>query len=204
MKLRPPFFIGSLRYARRTAGVLALAVAVQSPRMPPAELDARVEAWLARFRAEVEALPAPEFAARAAALADAIVARDESLADEFGRHWGRIASREYTFAQRERTAAAVRRATQPELLAFLDEHVVAGAPARRRLSVRVFNGQAKGAARAAPGGDGSRDGASGRAAVLLRGVDELRQFKRTSAWHPALSATVAEEARAALADEEDA
>ena len=74
----------------------------------------------------------------------------------------------------------------------------------RRLSTRVFNGQAKGDARAAPGGDGSRDGASGRAAVLLRSVEELRQFKRTSAWHPALSATVAEEARAALADEEDA
>mmetsp|Transcript_27917 Transcript_27917/g.93967 ORF Transcript_27917/g.93967 Transcript_27917/m.93967 type:complete len:639 (-) Transcript_27917:85-2001(-) len=152
------------------AGVIGLRCAVQSASNSPLALEERIEAWLALFRSQVEAMPETELFEKRAGLADLLTQRSSSLGDVVARDWSEISSKRLSFSHAAKRAVAVRTLTKQHLLQLLDTHVVIGAPERRLLRARVF----------APG---LADAAGGTGA--LRSFSAVEAFKSTlEKWQP--------------------
>ncbi|CAM9474661.1 unnamed protein product, partial [Choristocarpus tenellus] len=118
-------------------GPLGWSIVVQGPDRRPEELEERVEAWVARFRGELEVMSAKEFDATVAALLSAVLRRERNMGEEAQRMWGSIAGRTHDFFRRFRKADAYRRLTMDAVLAVFDKNFAHDAPQRRKLSVRV-------------------------------------------------------------------
>ena len=58
----------------------------------PSHLDARIEAFLVAFEAELAALPTEEFQRNREAVIAAKLQKDRSLQDQADRHWEQITS----------------------------------------------------------------------------------------------------------------
>lgn len=127
----------------RVYDVDGLSVIVQGPRLPPAGMDARIEAWLTKFRGELEDMSEDEFATNVRAIADLKRSRDKMLVQETGRYWGEIMKRTYRFDRLEKELATLEQLTKADVVAFFDDYIAAGAQNRRKLSSRVIGATAR-------------------------------------------------------------
>lgn len=108
------------------------------------------------------------------------------MREEASIFFGAIASRTGDFYRRYRKAESYRRLTKQAVLDAYDQFYAPGAPARRKLSVRVASqrhardAEEKAAAAAAEGGWGHRGGREGGGSggpVVLRSLEDIRAFK---------------------------
>lgn len=159
----------------RFYGVDSLIVQVQGPRLSPAGLDERIEAWLVQFRAELEAMPEETFAANVRALVQVRSQRDKMLAQEVGRHWEEIVKRTYRFDRLRAEVAALGEVTQKDVLALFDSHIAMGGELRRKLSSRVTGAAAR--------KSDSKTPTTSENVRLLRTLDEVRSFKGSLPTH---------------------
>jgi len=155
--------------------VAGLAVVVQGTRLPPREVDERIEAWMASFGYELESMPPEEFANNVRAVISEVTQRYTTLSQETWAHWAEIQSRRYRFQRVARAVRTLESLKQEDVLALFRERLALGAPARRKLSVRVLGTSAAGARSSAEEG--------GR---LLTTLPDIRAFlQETEAWPPA-------------------
>lgn len=122
----------------------------------PEELEERIEAWLVKFRLELESQKPALIAAEAQAVVSQLLESETRLTQEVTRFWGEILNTEGmtrdlrtpSFDRLERLAecldvdeedeaAAV--ALKAKVLEFFDERLSANSPKRRAMSGRVYS-----------------------------------------------------------------
>ena len=151
--------------SRLTRGVAGFAVTVKGSAVSAADADARIEGFMDRFAAYLDAggdpsgtsqgkdkdedtgtngggLSDADFAAHRDSLVSQKMELDDSLGDEAYRHWAEIVSGRATasscgFQSHEREAAFLRTVTKAQFVAFYRRHFLRGGAGRRRLSVQV-------------------------------------------------------------------
>ncbi|CAN0057284.1 unnamed protein product [Laminaria digitata] len=162
-------------------GPLAWSVVVQSPDKTPAELDERVEAWVAMFRDELAEMSDEVFESTVASMSSGALRRERSMREEAGIFFGAIASRSRDFYRRYRKGESYSRLTKEAVLAVYDASFAPDAPGRRKLSVRVASRRHSLEAVAKEGvgvgvGEGVGEG-GGDGVVVLRSLEDIRAFK---------------------------
>jgi len=164
------------------AAVGGFSVIVQGPHHPPAHLDERVEAWLAKFRGELAALSEEEFKQNVEGLVSLKLEKCVRLAEETSQLWAELAAgpRRRDFRRARRQAAQLRALARPQLLAFFDRYLAAGAPERRKLSVQVHAPAHRPAVEAARAARAAAAAAEepGAGPIYLTDLESIREFKR--------------------------
>jgi len=120
-------------------------VLVQGNRLPPKDVDLRIEAWLERFGTELEDMKEEDFANNVSAVVSQLTERYARLSQETSRHWAEIQPRHYRFDRIAKCVEALRSLSKGDVVRFFNEYLAAAAPSRRKLSVRVLGTSAEGA-----------------------------------------------------------
>jgi len=154
--------------------VSGLCVIIQGPRLAPCEVDGRIEAWLASFAAELEAMEDEEFARNVDAVVSERTQRYGRLSQETSRHWSEIQSRRYRFDRVAKGVAALKAVTKADVVRFFKDYLAADAENRRKLSVRVL-GTSAGDKRSEPVNGGP----------LMATLAEIRAFHAATTAFPA-------------------
>eukprot|EP00812_Abedinium_dasypus_P009664 NODE_3338_length_799_cov_330.752688.p1 GENE.NODE_3338_length_799_cov_330.752688~~NODE_3338_length_799_cov_330.752688.p1 ORF type:complete len:218 (+),score=61.34 NODE_3338_length_799_cov_330.752688:74-727(+) len=123
-------------------GIGGLRVSVQGPRLAPDEVDRRIEAWLMSMHERLETMPDDVFKRHAAEAACQRARRGRHLHQETARLWSEICARTHCFDRPAREAEALRSLQRADAAHVFSERLAAGAPKRRKLSVRVLSGAA--------------------------------------------------------------
>ena len=128
-----------------------------------------------------------EYTDNIAAVVTAKTEPDKRLAQEVARAWGEICSKpaELKFDRRHVLAAAVETIPKAELLAFMDQFIVAGSPQRAKLAVHVVS--AKFAEEYAADPRGSNDGVEEAEAPAEPEPDGKAQEENEDVGEPELS-----------------
>lgn len=143
--------------ARKTVGnAWGMSVIVQGGVALPEEVEERIEAWLVKYRKELEAQKPSAFAAEAQAVAAQLLEVETRLGQEVARFWGEILNTEGmtrdlrapSFNRLERLAEwldvdeedeEAASALKSRVLEFFDSHLAASSPNRRVMSGRVYS-----------------------------------------------------------------
>eukprot|EP00271_Cylindrocystis_brebissonii_P012852 TRINITY_DN32367_c0_g1_i1.p1 TRINITY_DN32367_c0_g1~~TRINITY_DN32367_c0_g1_i1.p1 ORF type:complete len:963 (+),score=199.34 TRINITY_DN32367_c0_g1_i1:121-2889(+) len=127
---------------RLTYSVLGFCLRCQSAEFPPTHLQARCEAFLAKFRADLAAMPAEEFATHVKALVSEKLQKDHSLGDETERLWEQIWEKRYLFHVRRMEAEELLSVNggikRDDLLRWFDSILGDSSPTRKKLCIHVW------------------------------------------------------------------
>lgn len=115
--------------------VPGLAFLVQSPTQGTAPLAARIERFIADYRAEIATMDALDFARHRQAVLTGLREKDTSLARRSQRLQAELSLGEHGFDRRERLAAAVEGLNHDAVLAFYDSHLLSDQ--RRRIILQA-------------------------------------------------------------------
>lgn len=144
-------------FARKTVGgAWSMAVVVQGGVALPEQIEERIEAWLVKFRNELEAMTPDTISAEAQAVVAQLLEDETRLSQEVNRFWGEILNTEGlprylrtpSFDRLKRLAACLdvdkesEEATaelKAKVLCFFDKHFAASSPDRRIMSGRVYS-----------------------------------------------------------------
>ena len=122
--------------ARNTHGCLGFLVTVVSATHAAEVLEARALEALEEYAATLERMPKEEFASNVAAAVENRMLDDKTIEDEAGRFWFEIDMRTFAFERAEAEAAAIRKTSQAELVAWFRKGFLSSAHARR-LSIAI-------------------------------------------------------------------
>lgn len=176
--LRTEQQLGYMVYSgmKRTHGVQALRVIVQSTVAAPAEVIRRIDACLETFgTTTLPQMEEPQFREYVSALAAALQETDKRLMQQTSRFWGEISAGTYEYGRHESELAALRQLTHGDLITIWNRFMPAAAPDRRVLISSVHSTkypvEAEEAGTVGAGVDGEpplvvRDAETGSAAVL--------------------------------------
>jgi len=112
-------------------------VIVQSPSKGAKYLDDRVEAFIAKYRKDLEAMEEKTFQSNLASLIKKKLEKDKSMGQEGTRHWGRILFKDYDFDRREKEVAELKKLEKKDILDFFDRYIAISST-RSKLSTQVF------------------------------------------------------------------
>lgn len=144
-------------FARKTVGnAWGMSVVVQGGVALPEHVEERIEAWLVRFRKELEAQQPAAFANEAQAVVAQLLEVESRLSQEVTRFWGEILNTEGqtrflrtpSFDRLQRLAGSLdvdetdeeaAAALKSHVLEFFDGYLAASSPRRRIMSARVYS-----------------------------------------------------------------
>lgn len=156
---------------RRSNGVQGIRIIVQSDR-PPLFLDSRIEAFLKYIENYIQEMSDTEFESNKTALAARRLEKPKKLAQLASKYWMEILSQQYNFDRDKIEVACLEALTKADLLTFFKEHIAAGAPYRKKLSVHIkCTGQ----------GDTSADTSPTNGPMWIKNITE---FKRSLGLYP--------------------
>lgn len=147
--------------------ICGLGVLVQGPRLPPKEVDKRIEAWLDSFGTQIEEMTAEDFATYVQAVKSERTQRYARMAQETTRHWAEIQSRRYRFDRLSKSVAVLEALKKDDIVSFFKEYLAKGAPQRRKLSMQIL-GTSAGSAEVEQ---------DDRQVKVLGSLQEIRDFK---------------------------
>lgn len=156
---------------RRSNGVQGIRIIVQSDR-PPLFLDSRIEAFLVYIEEYIQNMSDEEFESNKTALASRRLEKPKKLSQLANRYWMEILSQQYSFDRDAIEVASLEGLTKADLLTFFKEHISAGAPYRKKLSVHIkCSGQ----------GDTTEDTSPTNGPMWIKNITE---FKRSLGLYP--------------------
>jgi len=153
--------------------VIGFSILVQGTRESPPEVDRLMEEWLAGFQQELENMPEEEFQSNVQGVLTQTTRKYARMAQETSRHWTEILPRRYDFARFAKAVKAIEMLQKDDVLELCREYLLAGAPQRRKLSVRILGTSAD--ARSQPEPE----------SALLSSLEELREFQAGCEFFPA-------------------
>jgi len=160
--------------------VCGLAVLVQGNRLPPKEVDTRIESWLSCLVSEIEVMSEDDFSNNITSVVGELSQRHSRMAQETLQHWAEIQPRRYRFDRLPMTVEALKALRKEQLLHFFREYLAVEAPQRRKLSMQVLGASAT---RDSSTVDGPHSPAE--TVVHLSTLEELRHFRATCSAFPA-------------------
>ncbi|TYZ68148.1 hypothetical protein PybrP1_009901 [[Pythium] brassicae (nom. inval.)] len=122
----------------RSSGVQFFRIIVQSNVASPAFLEQRVDAFWQSFRRVLAAIDDAHFERHVQAIVKEYTERPKSQEEEAQLLLADITNHEYAFARKEQLAQLVATLRPADVLQFFDTYIRPDAPARRKLSVRIF------------------------------------------------------------------
>ncbi|BAF21958.1 insulin-degrading enzyme-like 1, peroxisomal [Oryza sativa Japonica Group] len=125
---------------KNDSGVRGLQFIIQSTVKDPANLDARVEAFLTMFEGTLYQMPDTEFKSNVNALIDMKLEKYKNIREESAFFWGEISEGTLKFDRKEVEVAALRDLKKEELIEFFNNHVKVNAPQKKILSIQVYGG----------------------------------------------------------------
>jgi len=146
--------------------VIGMQVIVQGPRMPPHEVDVRIEEWISKFGEELADMSDEDFAMNIEAVVSERIQRFATLGQESGKHWGEIGSRRYDWQRAPRAIEAFKALKKGDMVKLFQEYIAIGAPNRRKASMRILGTSANGAT--TPEGDDI---------IMLHDVEDIRKYQ---------------------------
>lgn len=167
-----------------TGGSHGFSVVVQSSSKLPHELEERCEAWLIKFRQELNDMTDNDISAAAGAVVSQLLERDTRFSQEVSRMWGQIVStvqlplrdNEPVFNRLEKLASVIDLGEEDckmtasdlkgKILEMFDTHFVVDSPRRRAFSSRVYGKSSKHIFEQNTGKPG-----------ILQGHDDILDFK---------------------------
>ncbi|TVU38355.1 hypothetical protein EJB05_11718 [Eragrostis curvula] len=132
-------YIALLRQSNDSC-IRGLQFIIQSTVKDPANLDARVEAFLKMFETTLYEMPDVEFKSNVNALIDTKLEKYKNIREESAFFWGEISEGTLKFDRKEAEVAALRELKKEELIDFFDYHVKVNAPQKKILSIQVYGG----------------------------------------------------------------
>ncbi|KAB8105996.1 hypothetical protein EE612_040142 [Oryza sativa] len=123
---------------RNDSGVRGLQFTIQSTVKDPANLDARVEAFLKMFEGTLYQMPDIEFKSDVNALINMKLEKYKNIREESAFFWREISEGTLKFDRKEAEVAALRDLKKEELIEFFDNHVKVNAPRKKILSIQVY------------------------------------------------------------------
>jgi len=161
----------SLWAEHHVSGILVL---IQGNRLPPCQMDERIEEWIASFEEELEKMTEDEFANNVLAVYNESTQRYSTLSQETGKHWGEISSRRYRFDSLQKMMNAIQEVTKDDTLQFFRQYFRADGPSRRKISMRVMGTSA----------DGQCSKVSGASEEMLGTLEDIRAFQAANSVFP--------------------
>jgi insulysin len=152
------------------AHVMGFSVLVQGTRLPPPEIDARIENWMSNFGHELAEMSDEDFSQIVQGMISERTQRCARLSQETSLHWAEIQPRRYQFDNLRRGVEALESLTRADVLEFFDQYLAASSSQRRKLSMRVL-GTSAGASRSEPDADSGK---------VLSTLEDLRSFRESS------------------------
>nr|GLL36596.1 insulin-degrading enzyme-like 1, peroxisomal [Ipomoea trifida] len=123
---------------RNDFGVLGVQFIIQSTAKDPKHIDSRVEEFLKMFESKLYEMSDDEFKSNVTALIDMKLEKHKNLREESRFYWREIFDGTLKFDRREHEVEALKKLTKKDLIEFFDEHIKAGAPLKKSLSVQVY------------------------------------------------------------------
>jgi len=157
-----------------------LTVIVQGNRLPPHEADERIEAWLTSFEQELADMSEEEFNRNVAAIISERSQRYVRMGQETSRHWGEIQPKRFRFGRIAESVKALEKLTKDDVLELFRERLSAGAPERRKVSVRILGTSAGERLESVPEDKGSSK------TLTVKSLEELRTFRSEAEAFPQL------------------
>jgi hypothetical protein len=125
---------------RADGGVRGFRFLVQSAKLPPSELLARVETFLAGFGGTLAGMPAEKFRGFCVAAARDVAEPDKNMESEAGRLADEVTDCRFVFNRASRAAAALLRVTQDRAVQFFADVVAPGGAARATFASMIAAG----------------------------------------------------------------
>lgn len=181
----------------RSSGVQFFRVILQSNVASPEFLEQRVDAFWSEFRDVLAQMDAAEFEKHIQAIVKEYSEKPKSQEEEVQLLLSEITNHEYAFTRKATLAQLVATLQPADVLQFFDTYISPDAPARRKLSVRIF-GNTTALVQLGDAGDaGAIDSLTqtGIAAAMSLGagfmtptetkkyIEDPREFKRLSPFH---------------------
>jgi hypothetical protein len=148
---------------RTDGGVRGFRFLVQSSKLPPSELLARIETFLAGFGATIAAMAPEKFRGYCVAAARDVAEPDKALEAEASRLADEVAECRFVWNRGSRAAKALLALTQAQAVAYFADVVAPGGSRRATLASMIAAGGEASAAPAPPasGGEGEEGEGSG-------------------------------------------
>ncbi|KAI3750269.1 hypothetical protein L2E82_20902 [Cichorium intybus] len=124
---------------RNDSGIHGVQFIIQSTVKGPKHIESRVQAFLKTFESKLYEMPDDEFKSNVNALIEMKLEKHKNLSEEAGYFCQEIQDGTLKFDRKDHEVAALKQLTKSELIEFFDEHVKAGAPQKKALSVQVYS-----------------------------------------------------------------
>ncbi|CAI9301344.1 unnamed protein product [Lactuca saligna] len=124
---------------RNDSGIRGVQFIIQSTVKGPKHIDSRVQAFLKMFETKLYEMPDDEFKSNVNALIEMKLEKHKNLREESGYFWREIQDGTLKFDRKDHEVAALKQLSKAEMIQFFDEHIKAGAPQKKALSVQVFS-----------------------------------------------------------------
>ncbi|KAL4558067.1 hypothetical protein LXL04_036263 [Taraxacum kok-saghyz] len=131
-------YITMLRH-RNDSGIRGVQFVIQSTVKGPKHIESRVQAFLKMFETTLYEMPDDEFKSNVNALIAMKLEKHKNLREESGYFWREIQDGTLKFDRKDHEVVALKQLSKAELIAFFDEHIKAGAPQKKVLSVQVYS-----------------------------------------------------------------
>ncbi|OQV04887.1 Peptidase M16 inactive domain-containing protein [Cladophialophora immunda] len=121
---------------RPAAATMGYRVLIQSERDPD-YLETRINAFLLKFKSDLESMPDEEFEGHKRSLINKRLEKLKNLDFETGRLWAYISAEYLNFHQVDRDVAVIRRLTKDDMKGFYAQYIDPESPKRRKLSIHL-------------------------------------------------------------------
>lgn len=119
--------------------IKGLLLLIQSDAYDPIHLDARIDAFLERFRTTLVNMTDDDYAQNVNAVVNNFLEQNKNLGEESTRYWDAITKRNYMFQKYQHIADHVKVTTKMQVLIFWDRYITKGSPHRTKLGIQVFS-----------------------------------------------------------------
>nr|XP_043635707.1 insulin-degrading enzyme-like 1, peroxisomal [Erigeron canadensis] len=123
---------------RNDSGIRGVQFIIQSTVKGPKHIESRVQAFLKMFESKLYEMPDDEYKSNVNALIEMKLEKHKNLREESSQFWREIQDGTLKFDRKDHEVAELKQLTKDELIQFFDEHIKAGAPQKKALSVQVY------------------------------------------------------------------
>lgn len=123
---------------RNYSGIRGVQFIIQSTVKGPKHIESRVQAFLKMFESKLYDMPDDEFKSNVNALIEMKLEKHKNLREESSYFWREIEDGTLKFDRKDYEVTELNRLTKADLIQFFDEHIKAGGPQKKALSVQVY------------------------------------------------------------------